>query len=476
MKNILLVIMLLFVLSVQGQKREVEYCVSLSGFIAAQKTLPFWVVSNRHGLVADGRGGLFELGIFSDFTTKRVFQFAYGVSAAGVFSRTNNKVMVDQLYVSGKWHKLRLDLGMIHPEEEYNGISSTNGDFVRSGNSRTLPGYNLRSDYINIPFAKGYFSFKFNWGDYLMIDNDYAKDVRLHNKSIYVKITPHPKLEVIVGLEHWAQWAGTTPVGGQQPASFKDYIRIVCAEAGGEGATRSDSLNVLGNHLGREHLRINYKADKFMLSFYHDIPFEDGSGTDFRSFPDGTYCFYYGAKDKKRWVSDVIYEFYYTKYQSGSLHDRPATPKEMAKQDPNSPFYGRKILGGRDSYFNHGEYRNGWTLYGKTIGSPLMTTGFVDGVSMVVNSRIIAHHLGIKGVVFKTTPYKLLLTYSKNYGIYDIPLINKPQQFSGAFEVILPFKKIPFTMETGVYGDFGSLFKNNVGFMITLSRKGYLKK
>lgn len=468
--------MFLLVLSAQGQKRDLEYNVSLSGFIATQQTLPFWAVSNNHGLVPDSRGGLLKMEVFSDFMTKHAFQFAYGISAAGAFSGTKNKIMLDQLFVSGKWRNLRLDLGMIHPEEKYNGVSSTNGDFVRSGNSRTFPGYNLRSNYINVPFTKGYLSFKFNWGDYLMIDDSYAKDVRLHNKSLYVKITPHAKWEIIVGLEHWAQWAGTTPIGGKQPSSFKDYTRIVCAESGGVGATRSDSLNALGNHLGKEHLRINYKTDNFILSFYHDIPFEDGSGTDFRSFPDGTYCFYYGAKNKENWVSDVIYEFYYTKYQSGALHDRPATPKEMEKQDPNGPFYGRKILGGRDDYFNHGEYRNGWTSYGRTIGCPLMTPGFFNHVLIIVNNRIIAHHLGIRGVAFRTTPYKFLLTYSKNYGIYDIPLINKPLQFSGALEVSLPFKKMPFTIETGVYGDFGSLLKNNIGLMIRLSRKGYLFK
>lgn len=97
--------------------------------------------------------------------------------------------------------------------------------------------------------------------------------------------------------------------------------------------------------MGREHLRINYLADNYILSFYHDIPFEDGSGTDFRSFPDGTYCFYYGSKNPEQWISDVIYEFYYTKYQSGSRHDRPATEEEKKKQDPKSHFYGEKYSG-----------------------------------------------------------------------------------------------------------------------------------
>lgn len=468
------ILIILFSLPGQGQKRDVVYNASLSGFISTQKTLPFWAVSNRHGLMPNGDGTLLELGLYSDFTSKHKIQFAYGVSAGGYLSRPGNKIILDQLFASARWRNLRLDLGMIHPEKEYNGISSTNGDFVRSGNSRTFPGYNLRSEFIKIPWTKGVLSFQFNWADYMMIDDSYVKDIRLHNKSLYVKITPHPRWEIIAGLEHWAQWGGKHPTLGKQPGSLSDYGRIIFAEGGGAGATTSDSINALGNHLGREHLRINYLADDYILSFYHDIPFEDGSGTDFRSFPDGTYCFYYGSKNPKQWISDVIYEFYYTKYQSGSRHDRPATPKEMEKQDPNSHFYGRKVLGGCDNYFNNGEYANGWTYYGLVVGSPFMTAGLSGKLIKVINNRIIGHHIGIKGMAWQTTPYKLLLSYSKNYGTYGNKF-NK-DQFSGALEVTLPFRKLPFTIETGVYSDLGDLFKDNFGFTIKLSRKGKLIK
>ena len=149
------ILVTLFSFSGQGQKRDVVYNASLSGFASTQKTLPFWAVSNRHGLMPNGNGTLLELGFYSDFTNKHKIQFAYGVSAGGYLSSPGNKIILDQLFVSARWRKLRLDLGMIQPEEEYNGVSSTNGDFVRSGNSRTFPGYNLRSDFIDIPGTKG---------------------------------------------------------------------------------------------------------------------------------------------------------------------------------------------------------------------------------------------------------------------------------------------------------------------------------
>lgn len=461
-------------IQLQAQKRQFNYETSLTGFAATGKTLPFWMISNQHGLIPNGQGGMYYIGLFSDFTPKHKIQFAYGISVSASLSEANDHIILDQIYISSQWRNLRLDLGMIHPEEEFNGISSTNGNIVLSGNSRTFPGYNLRTDYMNLPIMKGIFKFKFNWADYLMVDkNSYVKDIRLHNKSLFIKISPHQRWEFIFGLEHWAQWAGTSPTLGKQPSSFKDYLRIVIAKSGGETATYSDLLNALGNHLGREHMRINYIGDKYMLSFYHDIPWEDASGTDFRSFPDGTYSLYYTSKNPRQWITDIIYEFYYTKYQSGSIHDRPATPEEIAKQDPSDPFYGRRVLGGRDNYFNHGCYRNGWTLHYRTIGSPLITSAG-EGHLGVINNRIIGHHIGVKGLAFNKIPYKAMFTYTINYGTYDRKLTHAPRQCSGGLNIILPFRKLPFQIETGIYADYGQFLQDNIGITIKITRQGIL--
>lgn len=467
MKNILLFCLFLPFISVYSQNRIVDYTVAVSGFAATENRLPFWMISNRYGLLPDGDGGLLEAGIFSEFSKTRKIDFAYGISGAGFLSDYDNKILLDQCYISGKWRNIRLDLGMIRKDTEYNGLSSTNGDIVWSNNSRALPGYNLRTDYIAVPWTDRLLSFKFNWSDYLITDDRYVEDTRLHNKSLFLKITPSSRWEIIVGLEHWAQWGGKSPLYGKQPSSFKDYLRIVCGKEGGDDATKSDAINALGNHLGREHLRINFRTDRYLLSFYHDIPFEDGSGTDFRSFPDGIYAFYYGASDPHRWVSDVIYEFHYTKYQSGRYHNPPGQPD--------------KILGGNDNYFNNGEYRSGWTYYGRTVGSPLMTpvAPNVNGITLgIYNNRIIGHHLGFRGHVFKRIPYKIMLTYTLNYGTYGSPLPDSPvRQFSFALETGIPdSRKLPFHIEAGVYGDFGNLLPDNAGFMLKFSRKSVLWK
>lgn len=479
MKTFLFIIGFLNLTLAGFSQRSFEYKTSLSGMIASEKNLPFWATTNKYGIIPDSRGGLLQAGVFSCFNPEKKIQVGYGVSGVGYVTQERNKIFMDELYLSAKWKKIRLDLGMIHPEEEYNGISSQNGNIIFSGNTRTAPGYNLRTDFIKIPLTGNVLAFKFNLADYTMIDDRFTDKPRLHNKSLYLRISPHSRIDISVGLEHWVQWAGHSPVYGKQPHSFRDYVRIFCAASGGSNATVSDSINALGNHLGREHLRIDYKADHFILSFYHDIPFEDGSGTRFANIPDGTWGIYYGSKNPKQWVSDVIYELVYTKSQSGPHHDRPATPEEQAKQDPHSPLYGKVVLGGNDNYFNNGEYRSGWTYYGRTIGSPFITPTAPNAQNItlgVYNNRVLSHYLGIKGYFMEKVPYKLRFSYSLNYGTYGAPLEGTPRQFSFGLEAgLLRKAKAPFHIDLGVYGDYGQLLNNNFGISVSFTRNGIIK-
>ncbi len=476
MQRILFLLLCLYWLPVFPQ-RTFDYKTTLSGFAATEKLLPMWATASRYGVVPNNRGGLLYAGIFSDFNVQKKIQTAYGFSGVGFLAEHKKDILIDELYVSLKWLKIRLDLGMIHPEEEFNGISAHNGSFVVSANTRTMPGYNLHSEYIDVPLTNRVLAFKFNLSDYLMTDKRFVDNTRLHHKSLYFRIIPHHQWEIIFGLGHWVEWAGISPVYGKQPSSFKDYMKIFTARSGGSGATISDSLNALGNHLGSRYYRINYKTEKYMLSAYFDNFFEDGKMTKImRNWPDGTYGLYYGAKNKKQWISDIIYEFTYSKYQSGRYHDRPATQEEMEKQDPDDYFYGRVTLGGNDNYFNNGEYRSGWTYYGRTIGTPFITPcpPNADGITLgVYNNRVIAHYIGVQGYAACKIPYRLRLSYSLNYGTYNTPLKNTPCQFSfGAEAGVLNRENAPFHICIGIYGDYGSLYNHNTGLTISFIRKG----
>lgn len=93
----------------------------------------------------------------------------------------------------------------------------------------------------------------------------------IHNKSLAVKFGFRGIVELEAGLDHWAQWGGVSSTLGDRPESFKDFIRVTVGGNGGDDATKSDQLNALGNHLGREYVRLNWNASLFKLKLQYDM-------------------------------------------------------------------------------------------------------------------------------------------------------------------------------------------------------------
>lgn len=478
----------------------VAWDVSLYGS-GASHGMPFWAGANRRGLVpenlsngqnrllagyGDNRGGLSGLmtaGAEFAYLTKPEIAITAGLSFAGYGVKDSWKGMLDRLYFGISWKKLHLDLGMKDRYFDYNGLSLTGGDLAYSGNARNLPGYNLSTDFIYIPWTRNILAFKANFADYMMVDNRYTDKTLLHNEALFLKITPVKFLSLTLGLEMWSQWSGTSPVYGKQPSSFNDYMRVIFGKNGGDDATQSDQINVLGNHLGRELIRLDVNAADFTVTFQHDIPFDDRSGMRFQNFPDGVNTLNFSFKDRDKWVTDILLEFVYTKWQSGPQHDRPATDEELEKNPDNK----RVILGGCDNYFNNGEYRSGWTYYGNTIGLPLFTpmpAGEDGKVLGVCNNRVTAWHFGLRGNAAGKVPYKFLFTYSRNFGKYNQSdlgegadksiFLSVPEQFSVALEGEIPHlgKRLPLSLGIGLYGDFGKLYQNSFGLTVRLSYIG----
>lgn len=497
--------------------------VSMYGIAASEKSLPFWAVTNKGGLFPDARGGMIagaadlRYGLGKGWTlyggttlaaslSQNADVFASpAVEAYGSSSATHDAFdgKVGQLYAGIGWKALRLYLGMRDRTRWFEEstprcsgaacalpgfraasgrsniaeLSLTGGDMMWTGNARNAPGYNIYSEYIDVPWTKGILAFRFNYADYIFIDDRYVDKARLHNKSLYVRLRFSERVDFQMGLEHFATWAGDSPKYGSQPHSFKDYMKVVLSRSGGSGATASDQANVLGDHRGRELFQLNWRADKFTLLAAHDRPFEDGSGVRFKNFPDGVTTIGISLNDRDKWVTDVLYEYVFTRSQSGSVHARPATEEELRKK-PDRLY---RYLGGRDNYFNNGEYASGWTNYGRTMGLALMTPMPVgsDGVVLgIANNRIRAHHIGIAGKVARKVPYRLKATYSINYGNYTQRIEafkSAPKQFSCAFEVNFPkfSKAFPCLVSVGAYIDKGSLYADNFGLTLRLTLVGH---
>lgn len=482
----------------------VHWDVSLYGMGGTNGRMPFWAVTNRRGLFPEslspcsagsrdgGRftgGGLVTGGVDFSYMTWTGIILDAGFSLAGYGTPGDWKGLVDRLYFGLGWKNLHLDIGMRDREYDFAGLSLSGGDLAYSGNARNLPGYNLHTDYIWLPFRRKVMAFKANFADYAMWDHRYVSHTLVHNQSLYLKVRPFRRLDISLGLEMWSQWGGYSPEYGEQPDSFKDYLRILVGANGGADAVGGDRINVLGNHLGRELFRLDWYADRFTVTFQHDIPFDDKSGMRFQNFPDGVNTLALSFKDRRKWVTDILYEFVYTKNQSGPMHDRPATEEEI--QENGGQTY--TILGGEDNYFNNGVYRSGWTYHGMTIGLPLAVPMYRDdnGIVMgIASNRIVAHHFGIRGVAADKVPYKFLFTWSRQSGrtrTFDQEQAwrfkENPQQFSLALEGSLPGellrgtggrhgRALPVSIGIGLYADFGGVFPDSFGFTFRFSYSG----
>lgn len=467
--------------------------------------LPFWATANNFGLMPQYNGGLAVLNAHSEFDDSRTFQWRGGISFAGNYeSAIDNSTpdsfspqaagILDEFYGSCRWKVFTVDLGIKHHERDFlaagssslGSLSTTSGNLIWSSNSRSMPGYTITLSPLAVPYTDGHFCIYGRYGDYRTLDNRYVADALIHNMQVGMLFHIGDRLDFRLALDHYALWGGTSPTDGTMPLTFGNYLRVALGRsaAASSNATESDKINVLGDHRGAELLRFDWRGNGWTLTFQHDIPYDDGSGMGFQNFPDGVNTLHFGFNDKNRWISDVLFEYSYSMWQSGPFHEKVIDGKTV-------------IFGGLDNYFLNGYYKSGWTLYGRTVGIPLFFPKGTKDASWrqgeltmgVENSRIKAHHFAIAGKLFRNAPYKLMLTWSRNYGTYGTPYTGESQlrkewgtvqetplhQVSAAFagEVPCAFGVDRLSLHYGLYADRGQILRNCFGATVGIGIKIY---
>ena len=141
---------------------------------------------------------------------------------------------------------------------------------------------------------------------------------------------------------------------------------------------------------------------------------------------------------------------------------------------------------GWDNYYNHYIYQSGWTYSGRVIGNPLFTLGSNPGHYndriYIVNNRLIAHHIGLSGDFSPQIKYKLLATFSKNYGIYydqdRFKRLNNPYKYDGGIKQISALLEFNFTnvldnldIRISYAGDRGKHLGNSDGYLVSFNYK-----
>ncbi|WP_372754919.1 capsule assembly Wzi family protein [Labilibaculum sp.] len=467
-----------------AQKRELNYELGLSSSVSGD-SLPFWLHTNKYGIVPEDNNGLIQLKVFSDFKeSDSDFNFSYAASIV-VSQSKESDLLVDELFFSTIWKKLNLDLGVKHHDVQYDGLSATNGDLLFSTNSRSYPELSIGfSDFVPVPFTNNLLSIKGVFSNGIMLDNRYVDNTNVHHKSAFLRVGRDHGFSFIIGLDHYVEWGGTSPVYGNLGGfdTFLDAVLVRSGEVltdtdGNESIT--ESLNKGGNHLGQNVFKFAYNKFQYQMELGFKSMNEDKSGDmkHLKDIKDWNVSFFLKLKQSK-FLSSFMYEYFCTKDQSGYNVDPDREEEPVI---------------GFDNYFANGVYRSGWTSYQRTIGLPLITPSLTDGiVTGISNNAIEAHHFGLTGEVGKFK-YKAMFTYSKNYGnallkndgngyeeenyykTYTYPDPLKQQSY--LLELSLPpLNNFPFLISTSIAMDQGDYLDDNFGFQIHLTHRGLFSK
>ena len=480
--------------AVTRSTKGIEYNVGIESSFAKGKT-PLWMTANRYGLSSvDKNNGLLRVGIEKQSAKDSLHSWRFGyiadVAVAYNHARTG---IIQQCAANFDYKALSLTIGAKEEPMAMKNQELSSGSQTFGINARPIPQIKIGlPEYLVItgkkhPWAaiRGFLSYgmmtdgKFQ-KDYLSPQDRYSRKVLYHAKAGYLRLGNEAKFPLTFegGLEMASQFGGTiynydlgngelsAPIHMSHTA--KDFFKITF----GMGSDPTDGAysNALGNTVGSWLFRLNYKGKNWGASVYYDHYFEDHSQLFFEyGWLDGLVGVEVNLP-KNRVVSNMVYEFLKTTYQSGPLyHDHTdAVPDQIS---------------GNDRYYYHGLY-TGWQHWGQAIGNPLYTAPLYhkeDKLEFRYN-RFKAHHIGINGDPTDNFHYRFLYSFERNWRMYDYPLEHSITTHSMLLETTYTPERIGKLNTKGwLLGlsfalDHGTLLGNNTGFEIKIAKSGLLTR
>ena len=422
---------------------------------------PTWLHGNQNGEIALlPHSGNIRAGIVKPSTRpNRWFDYDFGVILSGRIAGTHISTIPHKiegtgffslLYAHARLYVIDITAG-IKPLYFGGGDEElTCGSLLLSNNAHPFPRISIGIDqWTPIPGLYGYVDLRGGLTHGWLNDNNgKVSHVKLHHK--YIGLRAGGKLPINISYEfhHASMWGGYRIDGLDLGNNFDSFRNIFLGRSG--GATVSDQLNKQGNHMLSQLLCLTAKGEDWKVDLYWQDFQEDG-GINFigcrANSKDGRWGI---SAEQNHWpfISGITFEIIQTTDQSGPWHDRDGM-----------------VFGGDDSYYSNSSYPQGWTYFGQSICSPLLSP---------TNSRVWAYHAGIKGDIYGFK-YRALCTYARNYGTYKAP---KESQNTA---LLLEVKKIvpqAWGLEFGlsIAGDFGTQKGNNFGAMLTISKQGIIKQ
>jgi hypothetical protein len=465
--------------------RKAKYSVELGGFYSINNTIPFWLRSNQFGAFPNTDNTvLFRQSLESrKDTTKSNLKTSYSFDMA-LFVGSEAKIVIPEAFYRIDYKRFALTVGRRKQVHGFVDSTLSSGSVTWSGNSLPLPEIQLSvPEYTKVLFP--FLSFKGHFSHGWFGNQNSVKGYYLHQKSLYGRIgRPNSKIKLYGGILHHAQWGGTPKYGipewdtryvnGKFPTGWYVYRNILMPFSNpskdpfvNPNTSPYDYENRYGNHLGQIDMggELNLKGLKML--FYKQIIFETGQTfSSLTNIDDGLYGISISSLKPESKINKVVLEFLHTTnqgmYRSGLLR--------------LIGFEGKHFGRNQNFYFNHGQYFDGWSYNGLTIGSPFLIpnpdiryenkdNGLIQLYAN--NNNIKAGYIGMNNKL-NTILLESRMSFSRNYGTSNNPL--KADQFSIATKAAIPAPKLKGIVNVGVGIEQGDLIYDNYGAFVSFKK------
>lgn len=463
--------------------------LEVSGTASSGDYAPLWLSSGKYGLSSVESNSAYErvaFGVDADFSKVKDLSMRLGLDFA-LMQNGVSDLIVQQAFLEAQYKKVRLIIGAKeYPIDLRNG-ELTSGGLSAGNNARPIPQIRGEVDYCNLPWTNKWVQWKARLSYGLTTDgswqssvvnypNHYTSNTLYHEKALSLRFG---KKEVFpltyeIGIQMMSQFGGTSyNVKGR---GISDYTTIHhkgglagCWDAlfcrGGD-ATDGVDRNTAGNHLGSYIMALNYYGGQWQAKAYFERYFEDQS---MLTVQYGIYDHLIGLEvqfPKNRFVDTAVLEHLSTTNQSGAVyHDATATMPEK--------------MNGRDSYYNHNLY-SGWQHWGYGIGHPFLTSPVYfkteawdnTGKLLFNNTRVQAWHLAFSGTPFSELHYRVIMSFTRNWGDYNHPIAEIVNQNYFLLETTYrPHWAKQWAGRLSLGLDHGHLLGNSFGAALTVSKK-----
>lgn len=499
LKSGLLLLSLFFIITssdlfAQRAGRPIQYSAEAGTYLSSSTETPFWLRSNQYGIVPNRSPAFsFRVGLYADYDSTRrstgrssKYDFGYGFNV--IANATLNqlpyerKLLLPEAYIKVKRGIFEVYVGR---QREKFGLADSNlstGSYAWSGNAMPVPKIQLSiPNFTPIGFTKGWVAVQGTFAHGYLDANGYIKNPMLHQKSLYLRFgRPQDVVRVYGGINHQVVWGGriadpnnvppSIQADGKLPSGLINYFYVVTALYPKQTDTSQynyfDLTNRVGNHLGTIDLAAEIDLVRHTLYFYRQNIYEDGSLFYLINIADGLNGIRIRRNDPNAIIRDILFEFLNTTSQGGP---------EFIIDDPSKR--------GKDDYFNHQQFRDGWAYRQHTIGTPFIPPAlgpqdqYPQG-TFTTNNRVYVFHGGLAGSIplngrFLSGPiaYQAKLSFSRNLGTYNIPYTSPRNQFSSYISIVAPLNFMGGFLLTGTFAaDAGSLYQNSIGSFLSVKK------